>query len=112
MGYYNLLQDFKYNSKYILSILNSKLIDFWYRTVFDALHLQGGGLGYELPYFLDIPFKEINSSIEETFINIVDKIIKQKANDKDTTELEREIDTMVYELYGLNNDEIDIVEGR
>ena len=32
--------------------------------------------------------------------------------DADTTEFEREIDALVYKLYGLNDEEIAVVEGK
>jgi regulator of sirC expression with transglutaminase-like and TPR domain len=37
---------------------------------------------------------------------------KQKNPDADTSELENKIDQMVYKLYGLTDDEIEIVEGE
>ncbi len=45
---------------------------------------------------------------------LVDKILAAKKKDPnaDTSALEREIDKMVYELYGLTDEEIEIVEGR
>ena len=44
----------------------------------------------------------------------VDRILSAKKSNPfaDTTALEREIDRLVYDLYGLNEDEIKIVEGR
>ncbi|GIV39967.1 MAG: hypothetical protein KatS3mg033_1767 [Thermonema sp.] len=43
---------------------------------------------------------------------LVDKILAAKKQDKnaDTTQWEREIDEMVYELYGLTEEEIKVVE--
>lgn len=108
LGKVNLLQDFLLNELYILALINSKLIDFWYRNVFDALHMQGGGLGFELPYFLDIPIKK--SENLNSFVDIVNEILVKKQNNEDSTELENQIDQMVYELYGLTEDEIKIVE--
>ena len=45
---------------------------------------------------------------------LVDKILAAKKQDSsaDTTEWEKLIDQKVYELYGLTEDEIAIVEGR
>ncbi|WP_288006194.1 hypothetical protein [Thermonema sp.] len=42
----------------------------------------------------------------------MDKILAAKKQDKnaDTTQWEREIDEMVYELYGLTEEEIKVVE--
>jgi len=97
------------NLKYLISILNSKLSNYIFGKFF-----EGGGIKGEitLQAIEQLPIPQISKEAQKPFEILVNKIIKQKANDKDTTELEREIDTMVYKLYGLNNDEIDIVEGR
>ena len=51
---------------------------------------------------------------QQPFITLVDKILaaKQKDPNADTSALERQIDEMVYELYGLTPEEIAIVEGK
>lgn len=51
---------------------------------------------------------------QQPFITLVDQIlkIKQKVADADTSTLEREIDAMVYALYGFTPEEVEIVEGR
>jgi len=36
--------------------------------------------------------------------------LKKKQSDADTSVIEREIDSLVYELYGLTEDEIKVVE--
>ncbi|MFW6307314.1 MAG: type II restriction endonuclease [Campylobacterales bacterium] len=43
----------------------------------------------------------------------MDKILEDKKQNPqaDTKELEKQIDEMVYELYGLSREEIEIVEG-
>jgi hypothetical protein len=45
-------------------------------------------------------------------VALVEKIIAGKASGEDTTALEREIDEIVYGLYGLSAEEIAVVEGR
>ena len=51
---------------------------------------------------------------QKPIISLVDKILTTKKADSsaDTTEWEKQIDHKVYELYGLTEDEIAIVEGR
>lgn len=51
---------------------------------------------------------------QKTIIELVNKILATKKADttSDTSELEHEIDELVYELYGLTEDEIAIVEGK
>ncbi|MFZ2969549.1 MAG: hypothetical protein WA063_00210 [Minisyncoccia bacterium] len=58
--------------------------------------------------------QQISPEQQKPFINLVDQILKKKKDNPnaDTGELEREIDEMVYELYGLTEEEIGIVEGK
>jgi hypothetical protein len=58
---------------------------------------------------LHIPIAD--KSITDKCTELVDKIIVLKANQVDTTILESEIDGIVYELYGLTEEEIAVVEG-
>jgi len=41
-----------------------------------------------------------------------DKILESKKQCKDTTALESVIDQMVYELYGLTEEEVRVMEGK
>jgi len=97
------------NIKYLLAVLNSKLIYFSFKKYY-----MGGGINGELKTnnLLRTPIPKISKEAQKPFEILVNKIIKQKENDEDTQELETELDNMIYKLYGLNNDEIDIVEGR
>jgi hypothetical protein len=66
-----------------------------------------------------LPIIKIDSLKQQPFIEIVDKIINiKKQNDYtynkekqvEVKKLERQIDQMVYQLYNLTDDEIEIVE--
>ncbi|MBK6785990.1 MAG: class I SAM-dependent DNA methyltransferase [Saprospiraceae bacterium] len=61
-----------------------------------------------------LPIKVPNEDEEIEIVNIVDKILSLKSLDPiaDTTSLEAEIDRMVYDLYGLTEEERKIVEGE
>jgi len=52
------------------------------------------------------------NKLDKSFMDIVDKIISAKKQDPqaDVSKLEREIDKMVYELYGLSDEEVNIIE--
>ena len=69
----------------------------------------------------EMPIKEIPPSQQQPYISLIDRIliIKRDKNyledlskQKQVKEYERQIDQMVYELYGLTEDEIKIVEGK
>lgn len=59
-----------------------------------------------------LPVKR-NVKLESDIIKLVDAVIFMKKEDKnaDITQLEREIDTFIYEIYNLSEDEIRMVEG-
>jgi hypothetical protein len=101
VGKVNILQGFDLKIKFILAILNSKIIDFWYRNVFDALHLQGGGLGYELPYFLDIPItsKQDKENIVELLVNMIIFTVNNDIKLFYYNLIENVLDSVVFELY-------------
>ena len=60
-----------------------------------------------------IPIKKIPPSEQIPFVQLINQILDAKKRDRDahTTAWEREIDRLVYELYGLTEEEITIVEG-
>ena len=97
-------------NKYILSILNSKLITWFFKSV--SVTLGEKALRWIKQYVEQIPIPKISETAQEPFIKIVDEIIEKKKNGIDTGDLERKIDEMVYELYELTAEEIKIVEGK
>lgn len=64
-------------------------------------------------YEPDFSIKKNSLENQSVFIAFVDNILKRKEQDPttDTTDLENQIDQLVYELYGLTEEEIRIVEG-
>ncbi len=94
-----------YSLKYLISILNSKLVGYFYRKQFSGSKITKNEL-YKLP------LPNILPSIQQPFIEKVDQILtlKKENPQADTSVLEREIDAMVYALYGLSEEEIKIVE--
>jgi hypothetical protein len=103
---------FSISLKYILGILNSRLMSYYFvkntaksvRQMFPKLILE------DLRKF---PIKIGSEITLYSIINSVEKILLAKKSDPtaDTSVLEAEIDRLVYELYGLTEEEIRIVEG-
>ncbi len=109
----------KIHLKYLLALLNSKLIEWVYKKT--TVPKAGGFFIYKVMYLKNIPIKEISSPEQQPFINLVDKIlpITKDADYPDNStkqtkvhNYEHQIDQMVYELYGLTEEEIKIVEGN
>ena len=94
--------------KYLLGVMNSTVArDFLRANRRSNIHLYPDD-------WKKLPIPYVDSSAQAPIISLVDRILDVKKADPsvDTTALEREIDRMVYELYGLTEEEIAIVEGR
>jgi hypothetical protein len=98
------------NIKYLLSILNSKVSEFFLRDTVTQLGQGSMGLAKNQVELSPIPL--LSESEQQPFVNLVNQIIAKKEQGEDTAALEKEIDQMVYGLYELTEEEIKIVEGR
>jgi len=98
------------NDKYLLGVLASSLIDFFYRCI--SASYRGGYLRFIYQYLEVIPIVEPDKSNREEIESLVEKIlsIKKSEPEADISNLDSKIDKLVYELYGLNEDEIAIIE--
>lgn len=88
----------KDNAQYIASLLNSKVVNFWFRQRFGMTHMQGGALPINAADLKKIP---VPASTEE------DRRIISALYDEQKYE---EIDNQFFELYRLSNEEIDIIK--
>lgn len=97
--------------KFWMALLNSKLC--WFYLLNTGTTLANGYFRFKPDYINPFPIPN-NIENESEIVLLVDEILKQKKIDYsfDSTELENEIDRLVYQLYGLNDEEIAIVEGR
>ena len=95
----------KYDSKVILCIINSMLIDWYFRKTSTNNHVNI----YELE---QIPIPEIGIDSQKELLGIINNIVSLKMSNPyhDTSVLEKQIDNIVYQLYGLTGDEIKIIE--
>lgn len=98
------------NLKFYCSILNSKVIYFYFKL--GSVIWGSDGIKWFGEYFDSIPIPIIDVNEQKVFIDKVDQILSLKKDnpEADTTALEKEIDFMVYALYGLSEEEIKIVE--
>jgi adenine-specific DNA-methyltransferase len=98
------------NLRYYSAILNSKLIFFYFKL--GSVIWGKDGIKWFGDYFDNIPIVESSQTEINNIESKVNTIISHKLNNQeaDTTALEKEIDVMVYELYGLTEEEITIVE--
>jgi hypothetical protein len=93
-------------SKYLLGLLNSKLFYFLYRQILPKL--RGGFFEPSYVYLKDFPVANSNPKNEAEISSIVDQILS--INQTNTSDLENEINYLVYKLYDLNTNEIEQLE--
>ncbi|EAH7579549.1 class I SAM-dependent DNA methyltransferase [Campylobacter jejuni] len=110
----NVIKTQRINVKYLTAILNSKLVAFWLKH---KGKMQGNNYQIDKEPLLNIPIVDTNSKnkkLADELINLVDEILKAKEQDKNanTQELENKINSLVYKLYNLTEDEIKIIEGK
>lgn len=96
--------------KYLLALLNSKLYYYW---MYNKGKLKGMMLELYIRPLSEIPVPYVDIIKQNQFIELVDKIIKAKKSEcsSDVSDIETQINKLVYELFGLTQKEIDIVEG-
>jgi hypothetical protein len=97
--------------KFLTALLNSKLVTFLFKKFYMGGELVGK-IRYKKVFLENVPIVVPDKKIETKFEDKVDQILSLKKDnpEADTTALEREIDEMVYALYGLSEEEIAIVE--
>jgi adenine-specific DNA-methyltransferase len=100
------------NLKYLLSILNSKVAKWYFNEISTS---SGMGTNRWLKYKIELlPIVQPSFEQMEVIDNIANKIIslKKQNSSADTSDLENQIDQLVYQLYGLTEEEINIIEGE
>jgi len=107
--YFILRKSSDYDLKYVLGLLNSKLLYYW-------LYHKGKRKGETLELYIrplsEIPIKCAPTQKQKPIIELVDRIlgVKRKNPEADVGAWERETDNLVYDLYGLTKQEIALVE--
>ena len=94
--------------KFILGLMNSKLMNYVYtnkfkstKTVFSEIQARS---------VKELPIPVLTDNQEDEIKTLVAKIINLKKSYTDTTALENQIEQLVYQLYGLSEEEIELVE--
>ncbi|EAJ3630564.1 class I SAM-dependent DNA methyltransferase, partial [Campylobacter coli] len=103
------------NLKYLIAFLNNDFVAFIFKTFYAGGNLGENGFRYKKAFLEKLPIPKINSKnqkLADELINLVDEILKAKEQDKNanTQELENKINSLVYKLYNLNEEEIKTIE--
>ncbi|MEX1135395.1 MAG: Eco57I restriction-modification methylase domain-containing protein [Balneolales bacterium] len=94
--------------KYLTALLNSKLCQY---QLFEKSPRTGMGdliISVQALHPLQVYYP--SDKEEQTIVNLVNQILDNKENGEDSTELENQIDLMVYHFYGLTYEEVKVVD--
>lgn len=106
------LTDTRIKPKYLVACLNSNVLQFYYQTMYKNETDLFPKIRIKQAKLLPIYIAEEREQTE--IIGLVDKILltKRANSSADTSALESEIDRLVYQLYGLTDEEIAIIEKK
>ena len=115
------------DDKYLLGILNSKLITFIYSSISSTY--RGGYLRFIYQYLARLPIRTIDFdnpgdvAMHAEMVGLVERMlglhkgyagltdVQRSVVDAQIARVDRQIDALVYRLYGLGDDEVGVVEG-
>lgn len=117
--------------RYVLGLLNSRLLSHLFRIRFQAKHLAGGFLAINKGQLEKLPIRVLDLDVpsdklrHDRIVALVDQLasLNEQVGDSGTdhaatllerqiSSTDRQIDELVYELYRLTKDEIRIVESQ
>lgn len=100
------------NLRFILGILTSKMMEWFLER--ECRLLGRTTIQYSKQWMSKIPIPAISPAQQKPIIDLVDSILtaKKKNPTANTSEQEKEIDKLVYDLYGLTEPEINIIKGQ
>ena len=96
--------------KYLCAVLNSSLIRWFLNQIAPTSGM--GTLRWKKVYVETIPVPKLSAAKQRPFVRLLDRILEAKAADPDadTSYLEWDIDRLVYDLYGLTEEEDTAIE--
>jgi adenine-specific DNA-methyltransferase len=103
-----------YDLKFILSQLTSSITTFYFKNRFSTESLQGETSHTYPKSVRALPIVNANSQQQNQIVKIAQKILDIKLNDRksDVSNFENEIDLLFYEIYGLSDVEIKLLEAN
>ena len=84
------------------------MLHFYYGNIYKGTHIAGGYLHYLIGYLYSLPVAEPTKKQQIDIVGLVDKILKAKNSDE-FKELDNKIDKLVYDLYDIDQESIEIV---
>ena len=98
------------NAEYLVGLLNSNCIEWFYSTISSSI--RGGYLRFKSIYMEQMPIATLKPEQRARIEELVNKLIEQGPDVPEAAGWQREIDQIVYQIYGLTEEEIALVEGK
>ncbi len=108
--------DSSFSYLYVLGILNSRLAEWFYYWFVYSRAIRT--MHFDEYYMGRLPIKRVtfqNRAIVRRMEKLVSDILKvkrEKSHSDDANELEKQVDGLVYKLYGLTDEEVRIIEEK
>jgi len=102
---------------YTLGLLNSSLLTFYYQHI--TTPHAGGFFAYKTQFLNTVPIKNVQSKDKRPIVEFVNNILddmksedysQNPAKQTQVKEYEKQIDQLIYKLYGLTKEEIQLVD--
>jgi hypothetical protein len=93
---------------FFLGLLNSELLWFFLKNT--GTIFRGGYFAFTPDYLNGFGLVQPTKNQEKQIVSIVENILSDKEQGKDTIALEQQIDNMVYKLYELTYDEVKVID--
>jgi len=97
----------------LLAIINSKLINYYYKMKFETTHMAGNYIRFDIPYLKLLPIRIPNEKQERNIKELVERVInfyKEGKSEQDIKNIDYEINEEIYKLYNITPEEIKIIE--
>lgn len=104
-------QEAKMDPRYVLGLLNSKLLNGYHRIRYYTGRIPEGSLRYPVSFLETLPLKPLSLAGQQPLISLVDQMLAAKQADPnaDISSLVETLDGLVYDVYGLSEQEIDLI---
>jgi len=105
-----LITDKTLSTKYVMALLNSSLLQWYYSNMFKGDTELFPKI--RIAQAKQLPIRKVSIEMQQPIIMLIDKILasKQSCPNADTSDIEQKINELVYQLYNLTPEEIAIIE--
>ena len=93
---------------YLLAILNSTVVEYFYAQISSTV--RGDYMRFIATYLAHIPIPEVSTHKQQELETIVAKLLDTHGQGPQVAAWERELNEIVYRLYDLTEEEIQLIE--